>query len=241
MQELTPFPFINARPDPIFIFHFHFSSQMKIFRYPSALNSSFQNYFYDKDEVLGEFSVVRHESDGIDEFAKINLFTLFDTSFDATRDLGTGVQAWIFEPSLGEPDSRIARYYQGARTSNLIGRRSPKVTDRVVCKGNHLENTTIFWFEIHKTNSEGFKNNLDAIFGSSRIVVFTGTSLGNKPEEFAKGIFDAVFQRKTSITSTQAIPDILKIVKTIPNLSIGVGFGSKDFGGYFFDVFSKNR
>ena len=60
---------------------------MKIFRYPSALDSSFENYFYDKDEVLGEFSVVRYESDGIKEFEKINLFAFFDTPFDTTRDL----------------------------------------------------------------------------------------------------------------------------------------------------------
>ena len=207
---------------------------MKIFRYPSALDSSFENYFYDKDEVLGEFSVVRYESDGIKEFEKINLFAFFDTPFDTTRDLSRGVQAWIFEPSLGELDSRVARYYQGARTSNIIGRRNTKVADCVVCKGHHLENTTIFWFEIHKTDGEGFKSNLDAVFGSSRIVIFTGTTLGNKPEEFAKGIFDAMFQRKTPIKNVQAVPDILKIVKTIPNLSVGVGFGSEDFGGYFF-------
>lgn len=213
---------------------------MKIFRYASALDSSFQNHFYDKDEVLGEFSVVRYESEDIEEFEKINFYALLDTPFDATRDLSPRVQAWIFEPSLGEPDSRIARYYQGARASNFIGRRNTKVANGAVCKGQHLENTTIFWFEIHKIDDEGFKNNLEAVFGSSRVVIFMGTTLGTKPEEFAKGIFDAMFQRTSLSKSVQAVPYILKIVKKIPNLSVGVGFGSEDFGGYFFDVFSKN-
>lgn len=209
---------------------------MELFRWSSALDPSYILYFYKREEVLGQYSVARLIANDLDDVKVSTIFSEVVSDLAPSEAACSMPQCWLFEATGPEPDTKVNRYFKGAKNSTLLGHQR---TEGIVHEGHRAEHGAIWWFALYRLTAKELEQHKYALFGLSKMLLLFCDDLGEKPDVVCNAIFDAVCDEKIGVQTRFSVPRVLQAVLSLPKVAIVSGFGSEDFGGFVLDVFSK--
>ncbi len=198
--------------------HQHFSKQEM---------AVYKSYFYDAgnlptdvciDRFYNEVSATKCAEIAVEQLSKLGLLSR---------------SVVIFEDNGFEADTRVARYYSGKQRSvfrNIISSRL-----EVLHVAHKSLDSDYFSGAVLRMSAIDAVSNADALFGISNSILLFEKEAQYDYAHIGDVLLDICIKHKNGHIR-QLVPHLLSEVLKFQMRGVGSGFGSDDFGGFFFDA-----
>ena len=190
----------------------------------------YELYFYSLEQLPDNVVVDRffHQTDHASCFAafleRSNLLDLADKP------------VLVFESTGLQPDNSLVRRHLGKARSVFRQIHDPSL-EVLQAVGQSIENEYVAG-AILRMSIPCLKSNSEALFGITNSILLLPHDIDHDYEHVCRQLLAICINQKTD-RIRKKIPKFLESAVRLKMKGIGYGFGSEDFGGYFFDTFQS--